>query len=187
MVKLFLLRHGNAIKTDKDTVLSKKGLKQALLLAKKLSKLNISKVYVSDSTRSIQTYEAYKKLKPGVPSIISDKLREIYRVIIGGPERDGTDPSREKNDKLRADEVIRNILDDAKEDEVIAIFSHGNLIRYVLAPFLKIDKPKLWAELQIHETSVSLIDITNNKPQVSLINSIDHLDSKELNDFYNSH
>jgi len=186
MVKLFLVKHGESMKTNNDTILSKKGIKQAKLLAKKLASLKISKVYASDYTRALQTYEEYRKLKPTVPCTISEKLREINRVIIGGPERFGAIPEREKN-KNRADEIIDEILENAKDDDSIALFIHGNLIRYFIAKILKISGVNLWEKLMINDASITLIEITNDGQKIKMINNTDHLSEEEVDEFYNLH
>ena len=135
---------------------------------------------MSNTQRAQETYDACKKMKPNVPVVISDKLKEIYHVLVGGPRREGTPPDREKKDMQRADAVLKEILSDAQEDDAVLLFIHGNLIRYILAHFLQIDKSSLWERLEIHDASISLIDITNNKPQVRLISSIEHLGKEEI-------
>lgn len=187
MVKLFLVRHGEAIKIEPEPVLSEKGKQQAKYVAKRLAQLRITKVYVSSAQRALETYDVYKKMKPDVPVVISDKLKEVYRVLVGGPRREGTPPDREKSDMQRADAILREILSDAQEDDAVLLFIHGNLIRYIIAYFLQISKVNLWEELEIHDASISLIEIVNNKPQVRLINSIEHLNKKEADEFYNSY
>ena len=187
MVKIFLVRHGESIEAKPEPVLSKKGKQQAKDVAKRLAQLSITKVYVSSAQRALETYEAYKKLKPGIPAVVSDKLKEVYRTLVGGPEREGTPPDREKKDMQRADAILKEILNDAQEDDAILLFIHGNLIRCILAHFLQISKVNLWEQLEIHEASISLVEITTNKPQVRLINSIEHLSKKEVDEFYNGY
>lgn len=185
MVKLFLVRHGEAIEAEPEPILSKKGKQQAKAVAKRLAQLRITKVYVSSARRALETYEIYKKLKSNIPIVVSDKLREVYRTLVGGPEREGTSPDREKKDMRRADAILKEILNDAQEDDAILLFIHGNLIRCILAHCLHISKVNLWERLEIHESSISLIEITKNKSQVRLINSIEHLDKKEVDEVYN--
>ena len=187
MVKLFLVRHGESVEKKPEPILSKKGRQQAKDLAKRLAPLRITKVYVSSAQRALETYEAYKKLKPDIPTVVSDKLKEVYRTLVGGPEREGTPPDREKKDMQRADAILKEILSNTQEDDAILLFIHGNLIRYIIANLLQINKLKLWEQLEIHDASISLVEITNNKPQVRLINSIEHLSKKEVDEFYNSY
>lgn len=187
MVKLFLIRHGESEKADPEPVLTVKGKQQSKYLAKSLAQLKITKVYVSSSQRTIETYKYYKVLKPKVPSKISEQLKEIYRVIVGGPKRIGTPLNREQNDKKRANKILKEIIRNAKENDAIAIFTHGNLIRYILAHFLNIKNITLWNQLEIHDASISLIEIIYKKPKVRLINSIEHLGKKEVEKFYNEY
>ena len=187
MVKLFLVRHGESVEKKPEPILSKKCRQQAKDLAKRLAQLRITKVYVSSAKRSRETYEIYKQLKPDVPVVVSNNLKEIYRTLVGGPERHGTPPDREKKDMQRADTILKEILNNAQEDDSILLFIHGNLIRYIFAHLLQINKVNLWEQLEIHDASISLIEITNDKPQVRLINSIEHLNKKEVDEFYNSY
>jgi len=179
MSKILFIRHGNSIQTDQDTILSSKGLLQAERLAKKLVSVNISKVYVSNSTRTLQTYEAYQKLKL-VPSVKSDKLKEIYRVIIGGPERLGTPPDREANDRKRADEIINEILEEKNKN--IAVFTHGNFIRYAIARILEISSVDLWNRLVISDASITVVETSPLK--IEMINNIEHLGSEASEGIY---
>ena len=187
MIKLFLVRHGESIEAEPEPILSKNGKQQAKDVAKRLEQLRITKVYVSSARRAIETYEMYRKLKPDVPAVVSDKLKEVYRTLVGGPEREGTSPDREKKDIQRTDAILREILSDAQENDIILLFIHGNLIRYIIAHFLQISKVNLWEKLEIHDASISLIEITNNGSHVRLINSIEHLSKKEVDKFYNSY
>lgn len=187
MVKLFLIRHGESKKTDTEPVLSTKGKQQAKRIAKRLAQLQITKAYVSSTQRALETYKYYQLLKPKVPVNISEKLKEIYRVLVGGPKRAGTPSYRKQKDKKRADNVIKEILNDAKNNDMIVIFAHGNLIRYILAHFLNIKKINLWEKLEIHDASISIVEIIHNQPQVRLINSIEHLGKKEIEKFYKSY
>jgi len=187
MIKLFLVRHGESIEAKPEPILSKNGKQQAKDVAKRLAQLRITKVYVSSAQRALETYELYKKLKSDVPVVVSDKLKEVYRTLVGGPEREGTPPDREKKDMQRVDTILKEILSTAQEEDAILLFIHGNLIRYIIAHFLQISKVNLWEGLEIHDASISLVEITNNRPQVRLINSIEHLSKKEVDKFYNSY
>ena len=187
MIKLFLVRHGESIEAKPEPILSKNGKQQAKDVAKRLAQLRITKVYVSSAQRALETYELYKKLKSDVPVVVSDKLKEVYRTLVGGPEREGTSPDREKKDMQRVDTILKEILSTAQEEDAILLFIHGNLIRYIIAHFLQISKVNLWEGLEIHDASISLVEITNNRPQVRLINSIEHLSKKEVDKFYNSY
>jgi len=160
-MKIFIVRHGEAEKQDNDHVLTNRGLAQAKHIAKILKKYDIQKVFCSELTRAKQTCSEFLKLSK-LNAIYTPELNEIYRVILGGPERIGTNPMREKNDKIRADTFYEKLM--GEDVESIVIFTHGNLIRYYLSKGLNISPKGLWNELDIAPGSVSIIenDINGN-------------------------
>ncbi|MCF7866875.1 histidine phosphatase family protein [Candidatus Woesearchaeota archaeon] len=183
-MNIILLRHGNSIKKDGDTVLSEKGINQAKLLAKRLASVKITKTYSSNYTRALQTYEEFKKIKPDIPHIISEDLREIYRTIIGGPKREGTTPERAKKDRKRIEHAFNDITQN-DESDVIAVFCHGNVIRYFLSKILKPeDKTDLWENLIINEASISILEVNNESLKIKTINDIEHLSEEEIVDLF---
>lgn len=182
-MRIFLIRHGEAIKIGKDSVLTEVGLKQAKNVARILSSIPVSLIFTSDSTRARQTFEEYNKVNPSAKVETTSDLAEIYRVIVGGPEKEGTPKDREKKDRERADKFFKD-LQNLKEENV-AIFSHGNIIRYFISKSLGVDSKSLWEKMVISPGSISIIEVTKNKEiQVKAINLYEH--QKEfLNDFFN--
>lgn len=177
-MRILLIRHANAIKKEKEVILSKKGEKQARLLAKRLVTMDIHKFYVSNYTRAQQTYEAYKHLDTQIPTEITAQLREIYRVIVGGPPRKGTPTEREKKDKKRAEEAWQKILAE-NEKGTIALICHGNLIRYYLAKTPQLKKQEnLWEEVTIDDASISSIEIGEGNMQLESVNDTTHLNKE---------
>lgn len=148
-MKIFLIRHGHTEIKNGEARLSKIGILQSKELSKKLRKLEIGKVYTSNLMRSKETVKEY------TDAFVEDKrLREVYRVLIGGPEKEGTSLNREIEDKKRADEFFDEIL---KEEGNIILFCHGNIIRYFLNKVLK-SKENLWDKLVIDDCSVSIVE-----------------------------
>lgn len=181
-MKLFLIRHGDAIKKE-DTILTKKGITQAKKIAQVLSSFPITKVYVSTATRTQQTFEEYHKLKPKVPFVNTPNIKEIYRTIVGGPPKSGTNPLREKEDRERIDLFIKELLM-LPDSENIVLFTHGNVIRYCFAKVLQFDPKHLWEKLIINLGSISLIERHKGISYVKMINSIDHLPQSDKKRFY---
>jgi len=180
MAKILLLRHGEAKKIGEDTILTEKGNNEAKALAKKLQEITINKIYVSDLTRAQETMQHYLngiKEKPEV--VTTEKLREIYRVLVGGPERVGTPKDRKEKDKQRADEIYEKLL---KEKGNIAVFAHGNIIRYLLIKAMDIQFTDLWNRLFLNTGSISVIEKTKEGlVRVNAINLIEHLpEAKEF-------
>jgi len=182
-MKIFLVRHGEAIKLDNDSVLTPKGIEQAKNVAKELLKVKLDFAYVGDLTRAKQTLEEYKKINNSIETEVNSDLNEIYRVIVGGPKKDGTPEDREEKDKKRADNFFSQLLNSKKEN--IVIFAHGNIIRYFLSKALSIDSKGLWEKMVISPGSISIIEIDEQrKMQVKAINLYQH-QKQFLDDFFN--
>jgi broad specificity phosphatase PhoE len=179
---LILIRHGQA-DGEGDSPLSEKGIAQAVAVAKKLSNINITKVYTSNYARAQGTYLEYQKLKPHIPVIVDPDLKEIYRFIVGGPIKEGTRENRAEEDTARAEKVIKELLEN-NDDEVIAIFSHGNIMRYMLAKALGIKPKYMWSGVTLNCGSISVIQVKNDTMNAKMINGIDHLSHTDVNDFY---
>src|SRR3989344_6576694 len=182
-MRLLLIRHGECLKGTGDPSLTKNGKSQAEMLAKRLSKIIITKIYVSDSARALESFEEYLKINPSIQYEKTDKLREIYRTIIGGPEREGTSPEREKKDKDRADMFFEHIVNSNLKGNV-GIFTHGNTIRYFLSKAMKTDPKKAFGGIVINCGSISIIEVKKDEVAVKAINIIDHLGLKEVEHFY---
>jgi len=160
-MKLFLIRHGHTEIVNGEAKLSKEGISQSKYLAEKLRKIKFDKIYASDLERSKNTAREYSN------DFIEDKrIREIYRVLIGGPEKEGTLSNRKAEDKSRADKFFQEIL---KENGNILIFGHGNIIKYFLNKVL-MSKKNLWKNLVLDNCSISIIEKKENSLIIKGIN-----------------
>lgn len=168
-MKIYLVRHGECEKSDSEPVLTQDGIKQAKNVAKKLLSLKIDKVYSSDLTRCKQTCEELLKIG-SFDKEFSERFREIYRLIIGGPEKPGTSEDREENDRKRAEEVYSEI---KKSSENLVIFTHGNMIRFLLGKVLGNEK-NMW-NCVILPGSISILESDEEgNIFVKAINLYDH-------------
>jgi broad specificity phosphatase PhoE len=182
-MKLILIRHADCLKEELDPSLSKMGILQAKLLAKRLYKLPITKVYVSDLNRAFQTFEEYHKLAADVPFEKTKDLREIYRVLVGGAPKEGTSPTRESDDKERIEFFIKQI-SSMNNNENVVLFTHGNVIKYLLARFLESDSRKIGPPLYIASASISLVDIDKDGVNIKFINNTEHLTNEQSSNSY---
>lgn len=182
-MKLVLVRHGDCLKEDSDPSLSKTGILQAKILAERLSKLPLTQIYVSDLKRAYQTFEEYHKLAADVPFEKTKSLREIYRVLVGGAPKEGTSPTRESDDKKRIELFIKQIAS-VDNDKTIVLFTHGNVIKYVLARFLGVNPKIIGPPLYIASASISLIDIDKDGTRIRFINNIEHLPKEQSSNSY---
>ena len=85
---------------ENNTPLTKKGLKQAKAVAQRLKNYEFDEIFCSDLTRAKQTCEEYLKLTNKKANYTED-LREVYRVIVGGHEKEGTSEGRKERDRKR--------------------------------------------------------------------------------------
>lgn len=182
-MNLILIRHGDSFQESGDPSLTGVGIAKSKLLANRLSKLPVSKVYVSSLNRAFQTFEEYHKLMSNIPFEKTEDLKEIYRVLVGGAKKEGTSSTREPEDKKRIDSFIKKI-SSMNNEETIAIISHGNALRYILAKFLDSEPRKIGTHIDLAPASISLISIEKDEVIVKFINNIEHLTNENSSDSY---
>jgi broad specificity phosphatase PhoE len=176
-MKIILVRHGKANLQVEGTPLTNNGFLEAKAVAKELEKRNFEKVYSSDLLRAKQTCEEFTK-----DYIEDQRLREVYRVLIGGPIKEGTSENREINDKKRADDIFGEIL---KNEKDVLVFCHGNIIRYYLNKVLK-SKENLWDSMTINNGSISVLEFEKGLLEIKEVNLTSHLPKEILEEIHNS-
>ena len=181
-MKICLVRHGEAVKTETDIILTKEGKKQAKHIGKRLSSLQIDRVYVSTATRAQETFQAYAQFKPQILAVHTPEIEEIYRTLVGGPPKKGTPQNRERKDKLRMESFLKKLLLLPKHENIL-VFTHGNVICYLIATALRLNKTGVWEKLMINPGSLSLLELHNKTLYVTMINSIEHLPKKDKEAF----
>ena len=172
-MKILLIRHGEAEVKGNDSVLTELGKKQSKKLADYLNTLKIDKVISSTLTRAKQTAKYYLKLKlnPNVNYESLEGAKEIYRKIVGGDEKPGTSPNRESEDKKSADKFLEYLK--SSKSSSIAVFTHGNLIRYIISKLKNKDSKSYGKSIEVFPASITEINSNN----ITEINSISHLGS----------
>jgi len=176
-MKIILVRHGEADSNIEGAPLTEKGILEANSVANELKKYSFEKVYSSDLLRAKQTCEAFTE-----NYLEDERLREIYRVLIGGPIKEGTSKDREINDRKRADEIFEELLEN---DEDAILFCHGNIIRYYLNKVLK-SKENLWENMTINNCSISILESNGDTFKIKEINLTNHLPENILEEIKNS-
>lgn len=176
-MKIFFVRHGEANANLDGVPLTEKGLLEAKSATKELMKYNFDKIYSSNLLRAKQTCEEFTK------DYVEDaRLREVYRVLVGGPIKEGTSQDREINDKKRADEIFEELL---KNKGDIVVFCHGNIIRYYLNKVLK-SKDNIWDSLVLNNGSISIMESEGGSLKIKAINLINHLPEDILSEILNT-
>jgi len=134
-MKLYLVRHADKEKEGENPNITKKGIRQAKLLGKRIKKLRVDEFYCSDLNRARQTAEIVSKeikLKP--------KQKTSLREFEGETIKQSKD-KWEKEDRKRYKELIsflKKITKASVRETNILIIGHGISNRIIIAYFLKI-------------------------------------------------
>ncbi len=164
-LKIYLIRHGE--KDNEGKSLSKRGIIQSKLLAKKLRKIKFNEFYSSDLERCKQTAEIInKKVKfqikyePGLREV-KGKVKEY--------------PNKHKKEIAKIRKFYNKLI---KERGNILVSSSGIVNRILLSMFLKIDPSK--AHFIQNPSGVNLIDKNpeRNNFRILYINDTSHLPDK---------
>ncbi len=208
MTRLIIVRHAesafndeNRIQGHKDSGLTRRGLRQTAKLARRLRGFRIDKVYSSDLGRAYSTTVAILRHKR-LPIIRDPGLREIHlgdwegmtpeevnRLYEKGYRKWLRKPSsvripraeRVAHFRRRVTECVRQIAGRNRRKTVL-IVTHGGVITALLSDWLKADFDHLILNLQIDNTSLTMVDETDRRARLLFINDASHLSSREKND-----
>lgn len=196
IMRVIFVRHGeaefnvkNILHGHSESPLTKKGIMQAKLVAKRLQSEKIHHVYASPNTRAKDTAEAIAK-HHNIALNIKDTLRErnlgvldgqsksilldpeMFHIYHHGGRNSGVESRAEATERAK---VFLDELKNKHKDETILIVSHGGFGRAFLSAVLKVSykEAKEWDAL--HNSSVTIVDIYDDESKVAVFNSIDHL------------
>jgi phosphoserine phosphatase len=205
MTKLIIIRHAeshynlqNRIQGHHDSALTKLGLRQSHLLAKRLKNFSIDKVYTSDLGRAVATtLEITRYLKVKITR--DPLLREIHlgdwegrtpaevdELYDKGYQKWLKKPSvciipkgeRLAHFKKRISDRVRSIAR-ANRGKTVLIVTHGGAITALLTEWLKADFDRLLLNLHLENTGMTLAEETDKRVRLHAINDTSHLSSKE--------
>lgn len=169
-MKLILVRHGetiwniqNRFQGITDTTLSKNGLQQAKLLAKRLSSERIDLIYSSKLKRTVKTAEIIKSSHKNAKLIKEKNLNEIswglwegltksevkikYPKMYKEREKDKFNFKVSKGESLRILKIrLKNFLSKFSRNcrnKTVLIVGHLNINRVILGILLKLSDKKL--------------------------------------------
>jgi phosphoserine phosphatase len=201
MTRLIIVRHAesafndqNRIQGHKDSGLTSKGLCQAKLLALRLKKFKIDKIYSSDLGRAYSTtLEVLHHTK--APLVRDPLLREIHLGDWEGMTPEEVDAMYDKgyqkwlkkpssitiprgeglrHFRKRVTERIRAIAR-AHRGKTVLVVTHGGVITALLADWLKADFDNLLINLQLDNTSLTVVDETEKRVRLECINDSSHI------------
>lgn len=156
-MKIYLIRHADKETEGENPNLTPKGIKQAKLLAKRLSKKDFDEFYSSDMNRTKQTSE-----------IVSKKIKMKYKIEPSLNEYETSDlkkPISKWNveERKRFKEMVK-FLDDKlknpKQKKTFLIIAHGITNRIIFSHLLGIPMKKTVTFRQ-DETCVNLLKYSN--------------------------
>ncbi|MFD2627063.1 histidine phosphatase family protein [Salibacterium salarium] len=198
-MNIFLIRHGESegnrmakLQGCEDFDLSMKGKRQALLLGEYLADTKINYLYSSDLTRANQTAEAVERHQD-CNVVQSSNLREINLGPLQGktreqiyaefPEvrnknllRSGLEGTETDEEITKRCENLYYLLRSAKENETIAVVSHGGFLTIFLMYLLAGENwNTLHRPFRIDNTGVSKISWKDEKLVIHYINQCHHL------------
>lgn len=188
-MKFIIVRHGQTLwnaekrfQGKTDTKLSKKGIKQAKMLAKKLSGKNIDVIYTSSLKRTVATAKEMLKFHKKAKIIKAKELDEllwgiwegiklsevkkIYPELYKKRENDRFNFKIPKGESLRmlqsrVKKFLHRIMPKSKHKSVL-IVSHLNVSRVLIGILMGL-KGKKAASLNLDNASVIEITIDNKK------------------------
>ncbi len=132
-MQVIFVRHSEKEETGEDPYLTKKGIKQAKHLAKRLKREKLTEFYCSDMNRAKQTSEIVSKkirIKPKIVKSLNEFRSEILRK---GKNK------WNKEEKSHYNELISFLKDITKKRDkkgIILIIAHGITNRIILSYFL---------------------------------------------------
>ncbi len=201
MTRLLIVRHAesalneqNRIQGHKDSGLTFKGLYQAQRLSKRINKMKIDKIYSSDLGRAYATtLEIVRHTK--LPIVRDPLLREIHlgdwegmtpeevdRLYDKGYQKWLRKPSAVKIPKSEGigrfrKRVISRVktIARANRGKTVLIMTHGGVITALLADWLKADFDHILLNLQIDNTSITIVEETEKRVRVKAINDASHI------------
>ncbi len=201
MTRLIIVRHAESAYNDlgriqghHDSHLTKKGEFQAKQLGLRLKKIKIDKIYSSDLGRAYSTTLAISHHKK-IPVIKDPLIREIHLGIWEGKTPEEVDrlydlgyqkwlkkpssikiPKGEllKNFRNRVTKRVNQILK-SNHGKNVLIVTHGGVITALLSNWLKADFDNLLLNLQIDNTSLTMIEEKDKRTRLVFINDASHL------------
>jgi alpha-ribazole phosphatase len=197
---LYLIRHAETeynregrVQGYTDSPLSALGREQSQRLRDRLSRLQLNAAVSSPSERAtdtagialdgslpIETYEGLREMNLGVwEGRVAAEIRKQY------PEEIKLWFDQPSKLRLEGGETIMGFrrrvaktIDEIRgrhDDQTVAIFTHGGVIRIYLTHILNMKLDDVW-RFKIDNCSLTRVFFPGNKPRVDLLGDVNHLD-----------
>jgi len=211
-MNLYIIRHGesiwnnaNKIQGNSDPGLSKLGMLQARLLAKRFADIKVDKIYSSPLSRSYQTARAISKAlklkivkREGLKEIglgewenrTPEEIDRLYnnkyqRWLEVGPTKVKI-PGAEgiASFRRRVDRVFADIIKENRDKDNIAVVTHGGVIASFLARLICADFDRLILKLHLPNTCVTLVSFEGGRGCLIHIADTFHLSARKIKDLW---
>lgn len=207
-MRLVIVRHAesayniqNRIQGHIDSGLTERGRAQARLLSRRLRDVSIDRVYSSDLGRAFTTTREilrHKRLR-----VVRDPLlreirlgawegmtpEEVDRLYDRGYQKWLRKPSAMRIPRAEPVAAFRRRVTSrvraiarANRGRTVLVVTHGGVITALLAEWLEADFDHLLLNLQIDNTSLTMVDWTEARRRLRFINDATHLESMKGHD-----
>jgi len=175
-VKIIFVRHAEKEAQGENPFLTKKGIKQAKYLAKKLKEFEIDEFCCSNLERSKQTSEIVSK-KIKIKPKIKECLNEFQTETLKEERRKWSKVEKNHYDGLIS--FLKKITTHPNKKKTILLISHGLVNRVIISYFMKINLKKTIGFTQ-KETNINIIYwIEKFKNwRIRSMNDVSHLPNK---------
>ncbi len=170
-MKIYLVRHGEKESEGADAELTENGERQITLLARRLKhdKVNVSRIYSTNHSRSVRTAEILSKAL-ALPVVRDDRLRELERNLFNEQN------SNVEHDDVQAVNLFIEEMVSRRQDIILAM--HGGINRAVISYLTGIGLYDM-RHFFMDFASVSLIELVEIDGQikwrVKMLNDTTHL------------
>lgn len=193
MTKVLLIRHADTDNVDEtlagriDSPLNEEGITQSLRVAEALKNIKLSAIYASPLIRTQQTAEPLAKLLD-LDILINHGLNQVNFGLWQGLSfeeliQDSNWKVFQENPAIakvpggedgflvrkRVSAAILELISHYPDEAVIALFSHGSIIRHSISYFIGLPLENL-NQIRIAPASISTLSISNGKGKLLHLN-----------------
>ena len=151
--KVYFIRHAEKAGDTGQSPLTKKGVKQAKYLAKRMKGKKFEEFYCSDFHRAKQTASAISKKIKMKPKIVP-ALNEFEMELLKTPLKKW--PKKDLQHYNRLMDFLKKVTKNPQKEKRILIVCHGVTNRVILSYFLKLDL-KTTAPFTQKETGINKV------------------------------
>lgn len=197
MLQIYLIRHGqtewNVLKKmqgSKNSKLTAQGIKQAIMLGKKLKTVKFSKIYSSSTPRAAETTrfifsnmeidystslneiamgEWEGKIYTQIEKMNPKEWHNFFNDPFNYNPSKGGESFAELKNRLKQFIYTEKLF---SQEGIIAIVSHRITLRMLLSILL--EDEELFSQIDLSPTSLSVIEIDDNTCKVNYLNDISH-------------